>query len=222
MIIDKLKEWEYYEKKIPLYIQNSFGTVEHFKIVFDLLADLDTTEDEVINLFDILNEDYHDLMKKYDNSEAFDEFSFLDNLGKLYGINRTFRVKYTNVEGDEVNKAVHLNNDELLALIKGRILQNNFDGTMESLIDYYNKMGFKFIIKPSSPAEVLYFFIDDGSLSENMKALMESGLLVIKSMGISYYIQSTRELNNLGIWDSIVTSWRGWDVAEWGGASDEM
>ena len=41
MIINKLKSWNYYKEKIPLYIQNSYGIVEHFKILFDLLVQMD-------------------------------------------------------------------------------------------------------------------------------------------------------------------------------------
>ena len=37
VLIDKLSTFKYYEEKLPLYLQNSYGFKEHFRIWFDLL-----------------------------------------------------------------------------------------------------------------------------------------------------------------------------------------
>ena len=35
MLIDKLKQWQYYYKKLPLYMRNSYGIQDHFKMILD-------------------------------------------------------------------------------------------------------------------------------------------------------------------------------------------
>ena len=37
MLIDKLKDWQYYYKKLPLYMRNSYGIQEHFRMIFDFM-----------------------------------------------------------------------------------------------------------------------------------------------------------------------------------------
>ena len=64
MMIDKLKQWDYYYNKLPLYMRNSYGIQEHFKIFYELLLTLDENEDTICKLFDLLDANYLDNVVK--------------------------------------------------------------------------------------------------------------------------------------------------------------
>mgnify|MGYP003288801105 CR=1 FL=1 len=44
---EQIREFEYYKNKLPLFLQNSYGFIEHFRIWYDLL-----TSDEHTGLAD--------------------------------------------------------------------------------------------------------------------------------------------------------------------------
>ena len=53
ILIDKLKDFDYYVKKCPLYLQNSDGFIEHFRIWYDFLNTQEKAGEEVLNLINI-------------------------------------------------------------------------------------------------------------------------------------------------------------------------
>ena len=55
MLKEKLLNWKYYQDKIPLYLQNSYGYSEHFKILFDLLTVYDNEGDKLLQAINITN-----------------------------------------------------------------------------------------------------------------------------------------------------------------------
>ena len=136
MLIDKLKQWQYYYKKLPLYMRNSYGIQDHFKMIFDFMITLEDIEENVCEAFDILQDNYLDIIAKYDNIDGYD-FEGLDILGAIYGVNRSLNVTYENTVHSIVNKALYLTNKEFYMLIKARIIQNNYDGTYEQARNYY-------------------------------------------------------------------------------------
>lgn len=46
VLTEKLRSFDYYKKKIPLYLQNSYGFIEHFRIWYDLLVGTDVVVSE--------------------------------------------------------------------------------------------------------------------------------------------------------------------------------
>lgn len=213
MIINKLKSWNYYKEKIPLYIQNSYGIVEHFKILFDLLVQMDLTEDDVLYGFNILDAGYLTFINNLDNSDTKDSSDILNKIGLLYGITRTFDVDY--IENNETKTAsLHLTNSEFLKLIKARIIQNNYNGSYIQSREFYDKMNLPVYLFQSANSAEVYVYLDTSvSLTENEEKMFLANLFTIKSMGITY-ITSIIEVVSLLIWDS-TSEFRYWDKGRW-------
>lgn len=213
MIINKLKSWNYYKEKIPLYIQNSYGIVEHFKILFDLLVQMDLTEDDVLYGFNILDASYLTFINNLDDSDTKDSSDILNKIGLLYGVTRTFDVDY--IENNETKTAsLHLTNSEFLKLIKARIIQNNYDGSYIQSREFYDKMNLPVYLFQSANSAEVYVYLDTSvPLTENEKKMFLANLFTIKSMGITY-ITSITEVVSLLIWDS-TSEFRYWDKGRW-------
>lgn len=213
MIINKLKSWNYYKEKIPLYIQNSYGIVEHFKILFDLLVQMDLTEDDVLYGFNILDASYLTFINNLDDSDTKDRSDILNKIGLLYGVTRTFDVDY--IENNETKTAsLHLTNSEFLKLIKARIIQNNYDGSYIQSREFYDKMNLPvYLFQSANSAEVYVYLNTSVPLTENEEKMFLANLFTIKSMGITY-ITSITEVVSLLIWDS-TSEFRYWDKGRW-------
>lgn len=213
MIINKLKSWNYYKEKIPLYIQNSYGIVEHFKILFDLLVQMDLTEDDVLYGFNILDASYLTFINNLDDSDTKDSSDILNKIGLLYGVTRTFDVDY--IENNETKTAsLHLTNSEFLKLIKARIIQNNYDGSYIQSREFYDKMNLPvYLFQSANSAEVYVYLNTSVPLTENEEKMFLANLFTIKSMGITY-ITSITEVVSLLIWDS-TSEFRYWDKGRW-------
>ena len=54
MLPEKLKSWDYYKEKLPLYVRNSYGIKEQFYILYGLMIELDKVETEVCDCFNLL------------------------------------------------------------------------------------------------------------------------------------------------------------------------
>ena len=89
-----LKDWNYYYNKLPLYVRNSYGIDEHFKILYEFLITLDTDEEDICSCFNLLQKNYEtNIISKYADLDGYD-FTFLDMIGSIYGINRAINVSY--------------------------------------------------------------------------------------------------------------------------------
>lgn len=215
MLIDKLLAWDYYEKKIPLYLRNSYGIVDHFIIVYECLTRVNDIEDTLIKALDIFDENYLTFINELDTSDTKDKSDILDKLGKLYGLNRDFDVTYLE-NSVEKTASLHLNNAELLKLIKARIIQNNYTGTYKESRELYEKIELPIYILQTYTAAYAYLFLDESSsytLSENEKILFLAGFFTLKSMGIRY-ATATGDISELALWDSSIDS-KSWDVGRW-------
>lgn len=218
MLIDKLKDWQYYYKKLPLYMRNSYGIQDHFKMIFDFMITLEDIEENVCEAFDILQDNYVDIIAKYDSIDGYD-FEVLDILGAIYGVNRSLNVTYENTVHSIVNKALYLTNKEFYMLIKARIIQNNYDGTYEQARNYYDNIGLPiYMLSSSNPAECYLYLGSNENTSDNLRSLFLANLLTLKSVGITY-IRHEIDIAKMGIWaDATDTpnSNNSWDVSVWG------
>lgn len=205
MLIDKLKQWQYYLTKFPLYLRNSYGFTEHFKIIFDLLLQLDLLEDQLLKCFDVMASDYLDFINNLSGSQ--DESDILDKIASLYGVRRNFDLTI-----DDETKALSLNNNELLILIKARIIQFNFDGTYAMTKQFYENVKLPVFIYNSGNAGIAKLFLDTSqieSISDNIVDMFNAGLFTIESMGITYTTESI-SLLNIFVWDTTESN-RYWD-----------
>lgn len=218
MILEKLKTWEYYQNKIPLFLRNSHGMDEHFKIFFDILKNCDEISDEVLSGFDLFNENYEkNYIEKYEKLNNDDTYSLdiLDKIGKIYGINRYFDVKYIDENGQETTKELKLTNKELYKLILSKIILLNYDGTYSMARELYDKIGLPIYMFTDNSANVK-LILDTGNqttITQNIKDLFYANMFTLKSLGITYTIFEA-DISKLAIYDSTDEN-LSWDKGIW-------
>ena len=165
--------------------------------------------------------DYADNYVEETNINAKD-FLFLDVIANIVGCSRNNVIKQSTF--NQINKKWYttyikvdpLSNEDLLDLIKIKIIQNNYQGTMEELIDLYeNKLKYSLYIclesdnnqeeasyRPASCIVYLADFKTDGELiTKSMRELFRYSDLFIQSMGISYNKALVSDLDSLLILD---------------------
>lgn len=229
---DKLREFDYYVQKLPIYLQNSYGFIEHFRIWYEvLMGNVHTAQInssgvvgsadsifEMLNIFDqtvdssgnITNK-YLENLSKYENigdttdSKYGTKSDILDKLGELFGVRRSFMLSYKSYQQDQdVSVWLDLNNEEYLILIKAQIVKNYCDGSFEQLVEYYENIGLHVYITTETSAG--YYatsrvnMVENPKITDNIRHLFSSGLLFIKSMGISY-ILTVSATNTLFWWN---------------------
>lgn len=223
MIDKELLDFQYYYNKLPLYLKNSYGFEEHFKIWFDLLSTMDSNEDNIMRFFDIFNKDYLSYVDELDG----DGSDILDKIGKIFNIKRNFSATYNDGE-KKVTKFLSLNNKDFLTFIRATIIKNYCDGSFEHVNNFYVNANLPIIyIGTNNPATVNIVMLKiqgEDAVSEDIQTLFKAGLLNIKSMGIIYSNYTIIDFDALAIWDLIqktytneyVNNDKGWDGGQWG------
>lgn len=222
IVPDKLKDFEYYKQKLPLYLQNSYGFIEHFRIWYDMYvgtgeyAGIIHVSDVLLSLLNIFDNDYLDYINNMPESNSGTRSDILDKIGNLFGVKRQFSCTYFD-NYNYITDELILNNEEFLILIKGQIIKNYCEGTYEQIEQYYNSTGLKICVTTSelSNAESHTYLIttDDSDYSDNIKKMFLAGMLRIESMGIKY-IDIYSNFSGLLRWDSGVVN-EVWDAGVW-------
>lgn len=204
MLSDKLKSFVYYERKLPLYLQNSYGFLEHFRIFYDLLtsdsnSSVVPTIDllfELLNIFDRncteshqesyeRNLHYLNFVNSLPDANDGNSSDVLDKIGNLFGLKRQLSVSINGTE-----HMLNLNNKDFLMLIKCTIIKNYFDGSYSELNHYYQEVCLPVFTLTSAPARCDMYLISVKDplykYSSNVEKMFLSGLLTVESMGIMY------------------------------------
>lgn len=223
MIDKELLDFQYYYNKLPVYLKNSYGFEEHFKIWFDLLSTMDSTEDNIMRFFDIFNKDYLNYINELEGEGS----DILDKIGKIFNIKRNLSVPYLD-GAEKVTKFVSLNNKDFLTFIRATIIKNYCDGSFEQINNFYENINLPIIyIGTNSPATVNVVMLKtqgEDAVSEEVQTLFKGGLLNIKSMGIIYSNYTIVDFDSLAIWDLVQKTYannytnndKGWDGGQWG------
>ena len=169
-------------------------------------------------MLNIFAKDYFTFLQNYIGSSSTDTVSdILDKIAYIFGVSRNIKVTYTDYEGElHTNEQLSLNNNELLILIKGRIIQNYCDGSLEQVNAYYQSVGLNIVVNTDQTivATANLYLIQEQQLEmSNIDKMFLAGLLVIESMGIEYKPQRLVP-TNIMIWDSTDTA-IGWDGGNW-------
>ena len=190
MLKEKLLDWNWYKNKIPLYLQNSYGYQEHFKIFYDILVNLDESGQKILNYLDITN--VQNITDKEQSSDI------LDFIGNLYSIKR--KIKFYNKNSEEYI-TITLSDNDFLKILLVNIFQINYDGTRKSFLDFYEK----------TFGDTLKFYINKeqfksinvvSSLTGDLKAIYDNtDLLFVNIMGINYHRYKSVEYDNLARFD---------------------
>ena len=223
MIDKELLDFQYYYNKLPVYLKNSYGFEEHFKIWFDLLSTMDSTEDNIMRFFDIFNPDYLSYIDELEGQGS----DILDKIGKIFNIKRNLSVPYLD-GAEKKTKFVSLNNKDFLTFIRATIIKNYCNGSFEQVNNFYTNINLPIIyIGTNSPATVNVVMLKtqgEDAISEEIQTLFKGGLLNIKSMGIIYSNYTIVDFDSLAIWDLVQKTYvndytnndKGWDGGQWG------
>lgn len=237
---EELKSFEYYKSKLPMYLQTSYGFIEHFRIWYDLMMSnaynkgVIGTSDLLLALIEIFSPNYINKIRDLPGSGSESEYDygdvsdFLDKLGKFFGVSRRFSCTYDN-EGVLTTEELVLDNLDLLVLIKAQVIKNYCEGTYTQMKSYYEDAGLYVAILTNmsidyATANLILQEVPEaeatgniGRYSDNIKKMFKAGLLGIESMGIQY-IYSVAPLNAFLIWhqdgDPVATN-NEWDEGVW-------
>lgn len=235
---DTLKSFDYYKNKLPLYLQNSYGFAEHFRIWFDVLMGEQGVvqfADTLLYGLNIFDEDYLDFVEEYSADGASityegqpvtsvtyegeslssgygTENDLLDKIGSIFGLSRHF-----SVDVGEEHYELSLNNEDFLTFIKARIIQNHYKGSYEEMKAYYEIAGLNVMIitvpDENASAKIYLVETDEISYSTDIKTLFNAGELLLPSMGIKYsYGMIT--LDQSLVFDGVGYN-DVWDTGEW-------
>lgn len=220
MLPQELRTFDYYLKKLPLYLKNSEGFTEHFKIWFDLLmgnndgkSGICPSSEAILEMLNIFDENYLNYINELANSTH--QSDILDKLAAYFCCRRNFTVEYD--DGPlHFKKSLRLDNRELLMLIQSRIIHNFCDGSYEQLKQYYKKIGLDlYIITAELPATCYLYMVNAGQYSNNIEILFKSGMLRIESVGITYQ-RRVHFLPNALHWDIAFGDFSNrWDEGVW-------
>lgn len=228
MIKKKLTQEDYYLSKLSMFMRETFGMTEQTQIFVDWIKSLDNFADISLNSYYIWNQDYKEELKKIVLSN--EDFKPLDNLASLFGFKRDIRITVSKTDYSHVPPTVtieqenlHLSNEDMIDIIKIKIIQNNYKGTLQELINlYHDKLGYTIYIaltrKEGSISiydsahcqvylETLYNPHPEKEnstlveLSQNIQKLFKWSDLFLKSMGIEYEALLTTDIRRILVLD---------------------
>ncbi len=216
MIKNKLLDWNYYLKKIPLYLRNSYGFTSHFEIMFVILKAINDIGDGLLTSINLFDKNYFENVKELitDVDEDGTTFDLLDKFASLYNINRNLDINYDDGNGHSYTGNITLKNSELLKFILVRCVLSNYDGTYENLRSLYDliNLPIMFINSPNESAFVSVVLYNPNGYFDNSNIihLFYSRLLNLESVGIRYAYQASEFIR--GEFD---TEGKGWNEGNW-------
>lgn len=212
----EIREFRYYERKLPLYLRNDDCFIEHFRLWYELLMGegddeqgiainefkgVSPTSDLLLYLLNIYDNNFLNTisqLKDYD-----DNCNLLDMIGNLFGLRRTFSLEYyeTTISTTKIAATVSLTDKEFLTLIKAQIIRNYCDGTYEQVMQYYADAGLQIlpIYSDSYNASVDAYLNQTSDITPNIDKLFRGGYLTIEHLGIKY-TYTIIDLLNILIW----------------------
>ena len=222
VINEKIYNFDYYVKKLPLYLRNSDGFVEHFRIWFDVLTSVVENSDQILDLINVFDSNYLTKINELDKSEDKNQSDILDKLGSIFNIKRNFSVTYIpEGQSNPITKQLSLNNKDFLLLIKAQIIKNYSDGSYIQMRKFYDDAKLKIYFYSDNPASVNVYLLntpgsEDFNYSNDVLDMFYAGLLTIESMGITY-VYSQQSYNDILVWANEDESLGNneWDSGEW-------
>ena len=222
VINEKIYNFDYYVKKLPLYLRNSDGFVEHFRIWFDVLTSVVENSDQILDLINVFDSNYLTKINELDESKDKNQSDILDKLGSIFNIKRNFSVTYIpEGQNNPITKQLSLNNKDFLLLIKAQIIKNYSDGSYIQMRKFYGDAKLKIYFYSDNPASVNVYLLntpgsEDFDYSNDVLDMFYAGLLTIESMGITY-AYSQQSYNDILVWANEDESLGNneWDSGEW-------
>lgn len=211
-----LREFRYYEQKLPLYLRNDDCFIEHFKLWYELLmgeGDDETsvaikefkgvspTSDLLLYLLNIYDDDFLNVITALNGYDNTGETDILNKIGNLFGLKREFSFEYYESSTSSVptSTVVKLNDEEFLLLIKAQIIRNYCNGTYEQAMTYYMDANLQIlpVYNIDDYAVVDAYLNENESLTDNISKLFKGGFLTIEHLGVRYTYTITNVINLL-------------------------
>lgn len=239
----ELQSFNYYLRKIPMFLRQDEAFCEHFKIWFDLAMGSSSTNgvtnscNMFLYLLNIFDEDYLSTINSLEGSTSSGSSSpdvsfMLDLLAEFFGISRHPVITYTRDNVLHTNEELSLNNAELLLYIQSRIIRNCSNGSFEQLRDFYLRAGLhvyiltKTVQDESDPTKynavpahawlcLASFPENEDTMTENVIKLFLAGELRLTSMGITYEDTYREIVSTILVWDTTYLAYQTWDVGYW-------
>lgn len=206
MLKAELLDLDYYLNKLSLFMRNSYGVEEQFEMIHQILVRVNTSIDETFEALDVMSENYLSIINSYINNN--EDFDILDKIASIYGVSRHFSVTYKETPESVTSTTTELNltNEELLMLIRARIIQNTYRGSYIESKQFYSLIGLQnqitLLTFSAGVCEVIYTATSEQS--NELKCMFLAGLLTLTSMGITYE-HRLLDLSAIAIWDT--TDW---------------
>lgn len=203
LLPDTLKEFRYYERKLPQYLRNDDCFVEHFRLWYELccgkgdetqgvaineFCGVAPSSDLILHLLNIYDSNFLATLRKLDGYDGAADI--LDKIGAIFGLRRNFAIDYYAEPTDKelTHEEVNLNDTEFLLLIKAQIIRNYCDGSYEQMVQYYEDASLQILTINSSvyEATVDCYLNSAAGYSSNIVKLFKAGFLTIEYLGIHY------------------------------------
>lgn len=232
MLSKELKDFNYYKRSLPLYVQSSYGFVDQFEMIWELLKKIDDSEDVIANSFGVMSLNVESIKKEIEGGKDLSDIintDILNTVGELVGLSRYFSFVY------KENKVEHvidtetyggLNDLQFLRYIQIKLLNLKYEGNINSLRKAYretqigkNKHNVPiYYIQSEGPATCDVILVKSGDTYKDFDELEEhmfkAGIYNIESLGIRFNYRV--ELANVGIWNKEDSDKGKWNLATWG------
>ena len=214
MLKERLLNKNFYLDHMSMFLKDSFGIIDREETYRANLINVNKIADDIISRYDIYNllfeEDY---FTRNNIDPTSTEDVWLDNIADIFGIQRTFNIKYKGVAyggdsthygpaGSWVNETITLTNKQLYLYIKIMITKLNYQGTAGEIIDLYKN-------DPDIDDLKIYYswgdaslncdvylcntteIYDNGNYNSSIVKMFLADLFLIESLGVVYNKQLT-------------------------------
>ena len=190
----------YYLNKMSSILKESHGIKDRISALCKIFKRIDYIYDKIINQLNIFDDNY---VKDFVDKPTDTVNNYLDNIGKIFGIVRSFTINYgsnnnpvSNKDLNGTKKYITLNNKEFLIYLKLQIIKQHFSGTREEIAILYgeeqtsntlSQLNLIYITREDDyHSEVNLYWQNANDFSTDFKYMFLNGLLSIESMGITY------------------------------------
>lgn len=218
MLKETLLTKDFYLDQMSMFMKDSYGMIDREETYRAILNNVNDVADGLISRYDIFNllftEDYFERNKPLgwtaDAYKASTVDTVLDTIGAIFGIQRTFNIKYLGVNynghygadtSTEYKETITLSNLELYIYIQVVITKLNYQGTTEEIkhLYYGNNQNNTYVqdLKiyyswdDANPLDCNVFFCNSDEIAKNnynsnIVKLFLSDKLLVESLGIRY------------------------------------
>lgn len=203
LLPNALKEFRYYERKLPLYLRNDECFIEHFYLWYELccgkgdetinvpideFCGVAPSSDLLLYLLNIYDADFLTTLQQLDGYDGRSDI--LDKIGAIFGLRRQFAIDYyeTPIDTETIHAQLDLQDNEFLLLIKAQIIRNYCDGSYAQAMEYYADAGLEILPVDSQMYDVTVdcYINDAAGYNQDIIRLFKAGYLTIEHLGIRY------------------------------------